>query len=322
MKTIITGGAGFIGSNFVKFLLKKNWKVVVIDNFSVGKKENLPKNKSLRIVTADVCDKNKMLSTIKNCDYVFHLATQCVRESINNPRLVHKVNTEGTLNVLEAARRNKIKKFVYVSSSEVYGTAVNVPMTEKHLLNPTTIYGASKLAGEYYTLSYLRTYGLHTVIVRPFNTYGYNSHFEGAYGEVIPRFVIRALNNLSLQIFGDGKQTRDFTFVEDVVKGIYLVGKKGKIGEVYNIARGKEVSVNELARLIPKALSVEVEKEYLIDRPGDVRRHFSDIKKAKRELGFKPKTEIQEGLRKYIRWFLMTYENPRILLKHYEEKNW
>lgn len=321
-KVIVTGGAGFIGSNLVKFLLGKNFKVLVIDDFSVGKRENLPKDKNLEIIKADIRDLSKMVKAFKGVDTVYHLATQCVRKSINNPFLVHSVNTDGTLSILEASKRNNVKRFVYVSSSEVYGTGFVVPMTEEHPLNPTTIYGASKLAGEYYTLSYLRTYNLPTLVVRPFNTYGYNEHFEGPYGEVIPRFVVRALNGLPLQIFGDGTQTRDFTFVEDSVKGIYLASKKGEIGEIYNVARGKEVTINNLAKIVLSGLGVAVPIEYLPERPGDVLRHFASIKKASRILGFKPNVEIKEGVKKYISWFKKTIPNPKDALKFYEEKNW
>jgi len=320
-KIIVTGGAGFIGSNLVKLLLAKKHRVIVIDDFSVGKRENLPKHKNLETVKADVRDLKKMTSLFKSSDFVYHLATQCVRKSINNPYLVHSVNTEGTLSALEAAKIDKVKRFVYVSSSEVYGTAIKVPMTEKHPLNPTTIYGASKLAGEFYTLAYFRTYGINVSIVRPFNTYGYNEHFEGPYGEVIPRFVVRALNGLPLQIFGDGNQTRDFTFVTDTARGIYVVGKRSKVGETYNIARGQEVSILDLAKIILKILKVDGEIEFLPERPGDVRRHFASLSKAGLDFGFKAKYGIVSGIREYIDWFKKTYD-PKDVLKHYEEKNW
>lgn len=323
MKAIITGGAGFIGSNLTKLLLDKEWAVDVIDDFSVGSFKNLPKdNKKLKIIKANICNKEKMLSVIKNADVVFHLAVQSVRKSINDPHLVHEVNTGGTLNILEASKQNKIKKFVYVSSSESYGSAIEVPMKETHPLNPTTIYGSSKLAGEYYTLSYLKTYGLQTLVVRPFNTYGYNSHFKGTYGEVIPRFFVRALSGKSLQIFGDGKQTRDFTFVADSAKGIYLAYKKGKAGEIYNIARGKEITINEIAKLVLKVTESDSKIDHLKPRPGDVRRHYADINKAKKDLGFEPKIDIKDGLLKYYKWFIKRHLDTDKLLKLYEEKNW
>lgn len=322
-KVIVTGGAGFIGSNLTALLLKKGYKVFVLDDLSVGKKENLPlKDKRLQFVKANVANRKQMLGLVKNADIVFHLAVQCVRKSIHDPWLVHKVNTEGTLSVLDACLANKIKRFVYVSSSEAYGTAIKVPMSEEHPLNPTTIYGASKLAGELYSQAYLKTYGLDIVIARPFNTYGYNEHFEGPYGEVIPRFVVRAINDLSLQIFGNGKQTRDFTFVEDTARGILLVGEKGKTGEVYNIARGKEVSILQLSGLVLTALGKKVKVEHLSPRPGDVRRHFARTNKSYNRLGFKARYSIEEGVKKYVKWFMEKYPDHKSTLKFYREKNW
>lgn len=321
-KAIVTGGAGFIGSNLVKLLLDKDYQVLVIDDLSVGKKENLPINGgSLKFVKEDVRDRKKMLSLIKEADVIFHLAVQCVRKSINDAWLVHSVNTEGTLSVLDAALTNKIKKFVYVSSSEAYGTAEIIPMPESHPLNPTTIYGASKLTGELYTMAYYRTYGLNVSVVRPFNTYGYNEHFEGPYGEVIPRFVVRALNNLPLQIFGDGNQTRDFTFVTDTALGIYLVGEKGKSGETYNIARGQEIKILDLAKITLDLLNKELEIEFLPSRPGDVYRHSASFIKAAMELDYEAQYGIVSGVREYISWFKKNYK-AKEALKFYQETNW
>lgn len=322
MKAIVTGGAGFIGSNLTSFLLDKGWQVIVIDDFSTGKKENLKKNPKLTIHEASIVDREKMKELIKDADVVFHMAVQCVRKSIRDPWLVHDVNSTGTLSILDAASTNGIKKVVYISSSESYGSAITVPMDEDHPMNPTTIYGASKLTGELYAQAYFRTYEYPTVIVRPFNTYGYNEHFEGPYGEVIPRFVVRALNGLPLQIFGDGSQTRDFTFVTDTARGIYAVYEKGQLGEAYNVARGQEISVLDLAKIVLRVCNVDVPIEHLDSRPGDVIRHFADTTKAKKELGYKAEINIEEGVQEYLKWFKQFMPDPKEALKFYQEKNW
>lgn len=321
-KAIVTGGAGFIGSNLTAHLLEKGWQITVIDDFSIGDRKNLPNDKNLKIIKADIIDKGQMQKIVKDVDAVFHLAVQCVRKSIRDQWIVHDVNSTGTLSVLDAAFKNDVKKFIYVSSSEVYGHAINVPMDEKHPTNPTTIYGASKLTGEYYCLAYYRTYGYPVIIIRPFNTYGYNEHFEGPYGEVIPRFVVRALNGLPLQIFGNGDQTRDFTFVTDTVAGMYEVYNKGRTGEIYNIARGEEVSINDLAKIVLKVCGVDVPIEHKDDRPGDILRLYADTKKAKKEFGYTARIDIEQGVREYLKWFKKTMPNPKDALKFYAEKNW
>jgi UDP-glucose 4-epimerase len=204
-----------------------------------------------------------------------------------------------------AALEAAVERFVYVSSSEVYGTAVTVPMREDHPLTPTTPYGASKLAGEAYARSYYLTFGLPVVIVRPFNTYGPREHFEGVYGEVIPRFMLRAMNDLPPIVFGDGKQTRDFTEVSDIVRGILLSSEcEALIGETVNIAAGKEVSINEVAQIVLTSLgrNGKLAPLHMDHRPGDVRRHYADISKARQVLNFEPEIGIAQGIQHYIDW--------------------
>ena len=187
-QVLVTGGAGFIGSNLVRALLAKNNSVLVVDNFSVGSINNLKDvkaNKNLKVINADILHKRTMESLTKGIDVIFHLAVVCLRVSFKDPFLVNEVNSTGTLSMLWAAHKANVKKFVYCSSSEVYGTAVTAPMSEMHPLRPTTIYGASKLQGEIYTKCFNDNFGLPTVIVRPFNTYGYHEHVSGPYGEVI-----------------------------------------------------------------------------------------------------------------------------------------
>jgi len=321
---IVTGGAGFIGSNLVEELTKNN-QVTVIDNFSNGNSlENLTLN-NLTIINADVRNQKRMIELCKNQDYIFHLAVQCVRVSLYDRNIVHDVNATGTLNMCEAALQNNVEKFVYVSSSEAYGSAIKAPMNEEHPLLPETVYGASKAAGELYTQAYFRTHGVPVVIVRPFNTYGEREHFEGPYGEVIPKIAIRILNNVQPLIFGDGTQTRDFTYVKDTVKGIIAAATSKKIiGDVVNIAHGKEVSINEIAKTLLEELNSDLEPKYLEQRPGDVYRHYADVNKAKNLLNYEAKTDIRQGIKKYLGWLLDWSKDKDLstLLKQEGGINW
>jgi UDP-glucose 4-epimerase len=306
-KIIVSGGAGFIGSHLVDALAEDH-EVIVLDNLSSGKLENLNHAFATRRVNIhfwDLRQKDGLAELLEGADVVFHLATQCLRLSISSDSdLVHEVNTSGTLNLLKASLKAGIRKFIYVSSSEVYGTARCVPMSEQHPLEPTTIYGASKLTGEIYTKVYNQMYGLPAIIVRPFNTYGPLSHFEGYSGEVIPKFVVRVLAGKPPVIFGSGKQTRDFTYVSDVVEGILLAARCFPVGEVINIACGREVSVREIAdSVLARAGAYDLQPVYSAERPGDVMRHFADTQFARTVLGFVPRIPFQQGLNLYFDWF-------------------
>ena len=255
---------------------------------------------------------------------VYHLAVRCIRLSLRDPYVVHDVNATGTLHVLTAALEAKVERFVYCSSSEVYGTAQHVPMDEEHPLVPTTPYGASKLAGEVYARSFYYSYGLPVTIVRPFNTYGAREHFEGPYGEVIPKFVVRALNDEPLVIFGDGTQTRDFTQVTDTVRGLLAAGEcDALVGDVVNIARGREVTIKELAEIVLETIPQSKSRiEYQAPRPGDVQRHFADISKARRILGFEPHINIREGVKRYVDWLAQSEFDPREMMQKEVLRNW
>lgn len=304
---LVTGGAGFIGSNLVDELMKNpENQVIVVDDLSTGTEENINhhlQNPNFKFIRADVRNYHKMESICKNVELIYHLAVQCVRMSIFNPDYVHEVNATGTLNMLKAAYKNNVGKFVYISSSEIYGTAKTVPMNEEHPTEPTTVYGASKLVGEHYTRAFTNTYGLNTVIVRPFNTYGPREHFEGPYGEVIPKFSIRIKNGKPPLIFGSGNQTRDFTHVSDTVEGIMLAGNSENLnGETINIARGEEISINAIAKYVLENFDSILTPEYCPPRPADVMRHYADISRARKLLNFQPRIGIKEGIKLYLEW--------------------
>ena len=325
-RILVTGGAGFIGSHLVDALYKNN-HVIILDNFSSGKKENishLEKNPNVEIITGDIRDKALLYKVTKSIDIVYHLAVQCLRVSIKDPESNHEVNATGTLNLCMACLENSVKRFVYISSSEVYGTAVRVPMDENHPCEPMTVYGASKLAGEVYSLAYNRTYGLNSIVVRPFNTYGPREHLEGAYGEVIPKFVLRVLNNEPPVIFGDGAQTRDFTYVTDTVMGIIMASEcDTMVGQTVNIASGRETSINQLSGIITRTLNREnLRPVYERDRPGDVKRHLSDISKAEKIFHYTPRINIEHGLQYYIDWFKSKNYNYAELAKQDVIFNW
>lgn len=328
MKILVTGGAGFIGSNLVDALAASgNDEIVVLDDLSSGSAENLQTqaaNPRVELVRADIRDAARVRETMRGVDLVYHLAVQCIRLSLRDPYLVHSVNATGTLNLLTAALQENVSRFVYCSSSEVYGTARRAPMDEEHPLAPTTPYGASKLAGEVYARSFYFTHGLPVTVVRPFNTYGPREHLEGPYGEVIPKFVVRALNHAPLVIFGDGGQTRDFTDVRDTVRGLRLAAaSEVLVGEVVNIARGQETSIRALAELVLETLPESSSRiEHQEARPGDVRRHFADISKARRVLGFEPQTNLRDGVRHYLDWLRRTEADPAELLAREKLRNW
>ena len=323
---LVTGGAGFIGSELVRQLATAGARVRIVDNLANGRRENLDGVlDDLRTLhVTDIRDQTALATLLQGCDYVFHLACLGVRHSIHSPVENHEVNATATLHLLRLARDASVQRFVYVSSSEVYGTALHVPQPEDHPTYPMTVYGAAKLAGECYTRAYHRTYGFPTVIVRPFNSYGPRSHHEGDSGEVIPKFLLRALAGKPLVIFGDGTQTRDFTFVSDTARGILEAGlSAATVGETLNIGSGFEISIRHLA---DEVLAVTDRADASIlheqDRPGDVLRLYSDTAKARRLIGFEPRVSLRQGLALLLAWYQQTGADPADLLRSEIVKNW
>jgi UDP-glucose 4-epimerase len=322
---VVTGGAGFIGSELVRQLAAGGAAVVVIDNLANGKRANLADVPGpVTLLEHDIRDVNTYASVLRDASVVYHLACLGVRHSVHSPIENHEVNATGTLHLLNASRAAGVPKFVYISSSEVYGTAQRVPMTEDHPTFPCTVYGGSKLAGEAYARAFHRTYAYPTVVVRPFNTYGPRSHHEGDSGEVIPKFLLRCLAGKPMIIFGDGTQTRDFTYVSDSARGIILAGTSpAAIGRTINLGSGFELTINDLAKTIAEtAERSDAAIQHDEPRPGDVLRLYADMSQARLLLGYEPRIPLAAGLRQLLEWYRAQGTSPEDLLRNEVVRNW
>jgi UDP-glucose 4-epimerase len=326
LQVIVTGGAGFIGNEVTRQLLGRGARVSVIDNFVNGRPENLADldPARLNVARADVRDLERVAPLFREAGLVLHLACLGVRHSLHAPLENHDVNATATLRLLELARTSGVRRFVYVSTSEVYGTARSAPMSEDHPTFPLTVYGASKLAGERYTDAYWRTWKYPTSIVRPFNAFGPRSHHEGDSGEVIPKFMLRGMAGMPLVIHGDGHQTRDFTFVSDTARGIIESALTDKtIGETVNLGSGREVTILELSSLVGEILGGRnVQVEHGPDRPGDVRRLIADSGKATELFGFRPHVTLRDGLALLRDWYRQSGRSVEEMLRDERPINW
>lgn len=324
-RALVTGGAGFIGSELVRQLAETGLSLRVVDNLVNGRRENLDDVLGdVEFLLADVRDVASMSSMFRDVDVVFHLACLGVRHSIHSPIENHEVNATATLGLLQAARGNGVKRFVYVSSSEVYGTARTAPITEEHPTLPMTVYGASKLAGEAYARAFWETYRYPTVVVRPFNSYGPRCHHEGDSGEVIPKFLLRCLAGKPMVIFGDGTQTRDFTFVADTARGILAAGLSDAcVGQTINLGSGKEIRILDLANTIAGVLGhQDPQVMHVESRPGDVLRLLADSSKAKKFLNFETSVALHDGIARLRDWYMSQKKSPEQLLESEIVRNW
>lgn len=316
-KVVVTGGAGFIGSHLVEGLVRRGYDVTILDDLSTGRmpniaglikrkpSKNLPPGEKatggeVRFIKGSITDLSLLYELFRDVDYVFHLAAiPSVPRSIEKPLASHEANTTGTLNVLLAARDNSASKVIYASSSSVYGDTPALPKTENMPPNPESPYAVTKLAGEYYCRIFHQVYGLPTVCLRYFNIYGPRQEPDSQYAAVIPRFIKRLSRGEPLIIFGDGEQTRDFTFVKDAVEATILAAETTATG-IFNIARGERTSLNKLAELAISLIGTDdITPVHVEPRPGDVKHSLADISRA-RSFGYNPECSLETGIKKVI----------------------
>lgn len=306
----VIGGAGFIGSHLVDALVEEGAKILVIDDLFLGRKDNIPLDKVFFVQTG-ACDYNNLWYWLDKyeIEIVYNLAVLPLPHSLDNPYVNIEVNIKIVQNLCKILQNKVFKKFIHFSSSEVYGSAQYEPMCEAHPIEPSTPYAASKAAGDFICMSYVKTFGCDISIIRPFNNYGPRQN-AGSYAGVIPLTIERIKNGQSPIIYGDGQQTRDYIYVEDTARAAVMMGKRDDLkGQIINIGSGHDVSIQWLVEEIMTLMRLQgFERNYPIRvesaRPGDVRRHIANIFKAKDVLGFEHKIGMEEGLRKTIDWYL------------------
>lgn len=307
MKVLVTGGAGFIGSNLVEALVASGDEVRVLDDASTGSLDNLANIRPApAIVLEDIRDREAVLGAVKDIEVVYHLAAlPSVARSVTDPVTTHQVNVDGTLNVLQAARQAGVRRVVYASSSSVYGDTPRLPKDEGMPLSPQSPYAASKAGAEGYSRAFAHVYDLETVALRFFNVFGPRQDPSSQYAAVIPRFIQRMLAGTSPEIFGDGEQSRDFTYIANVVAALQLAAASDSaaVGEALNVGCGSRTTLLELVAMLNELLGTSIEPTFLSPRPGDIRHSHADIRQAERLLGYRPSTSVQAGLAKTVDWF-------------------
>ncbi|MCG2726537.1 MAG: GDP-mannose 4,6-dehydratase [Elusimicrobia bacterium] len=308
---LVTGGAGFIGSNAVEELVKRGEKVRVIDDFSTGFRKNLaPFAKKIEIIRGDIKKMSDLKRAMKGVTFVLHFAAiRSVPKSVDDPRSSNDANVTGTLNVLMAAKDAKVKRVVYSSSSSVYGDCEKFPQKETFQTNPISPYAVSKLAGENYCMVFSKTFSLETIALRYFNVFGPRQNPESKYSAVIPKFMESFKFNRPLEIHWDGKQSRDFTYVGDVIRAniASALAPSSAIGKYYNIAEGKSVSLLQIISILEKETGKKPKRNFKPQRKGDVRKTWADPSKARKEMKFVCKTSFKDGLIKTWKYFSKHY---------------
>ncbi len=299
MNYLVTGGAGFIGSNLVAKLVEKGEKVRVIDNFSTGRAANIePYINDIEVIDGDIRDYWTVLKAVKGIDYILHQAALAsVPRSVDNPLSSNEVNINGTLNLLETARNSGVKKFIMASSSSVYGESEELPKHEAMEPSPLSPYAITKLTNEYYLKVYWELYKFPTVSLRYFNIFGPNQDPKSEYAAVFPKFITRMLKGQSPIVFGDGTQSRDFTYIDNAVQANLLAAENDKIvGSQYNVACGGQFTINETIDLLNEIIGCKVETQYDPPRAGDIKHSYASIDKLKK-LGYDPKVSFKDGLK-------------------------
>lgn len=310
-RIVVTGGGGFIGSNIARYLLRDN-EVIVLDDFSTGRKENIRGiEEDITLVEGSITDLDLLQRTFHNVDFILHQAAlPSVPRSIDDPITSNFVNVTGTLNVLVAARDSNVEKVVFAASSSAYGDTPTLPKVETMPVNPLSPYAVTKVAGEHYMKIFNDVFGLRTTSIRYFNVFGPAQDPTSQYSAVIPKFVRAVINDEPPTIYGDGEQSRDFTFVQDTIQANIKAAESTMAdGEVINIAKGDRTTVNELARVIIKDFGKEgtLEPTYLPQQPGDVKHSLADITKARKLMGFEPQYTLEDGLKETLQYFRKYY---------------
>jgi nucleoside-diphosphate-sugar epimerase len=310
LRYLVTGGAGFIGSNIVDELVRRGHEVVVLDNLSAGKEENLTSvRKKIAFRAESITDLAAVQSASKGADYVIHLAARTsVPRSVQNPLDTNSVNIDGTLNVLVAARDAKVRRFVYAASSSAYGETPTLPKTEAMQPAPISPYGVTKYVGEIYAQVFGRVYGLENASVRFFNVFGPRQDPTSQYSGVLSRFMLAVIEGKQPVIYGDGEQSRDFTYIDNIVdETLRACEAKGASGMVFNGGTGARITLNEVLKLLEKISGKKIEAKYDPPRTGDIRDSQADVSLAHKVLGYQPLVHFEEGLRRTWDWYKSNY---------------
>ncbi len=314
MRYLVTGGAGFIGSNTVDELVRRGHGVVVLDDLSAGKEENLAEIRNkITFVKGSITDLETVQKACHQADYVIHLAARTsVPRSVKDPIETNRINVDGTLNVLVAARDNKVKRVVYAASSSAYGETPTLPKNETMQARPISPYGVTKFVGELYAQAFGRCYGLETVSLRYFNIFGPRQDPDSPYSGVLSRFATAFLDDTQPTIYGDGEQTRDFTYVDNAVQANLLACEGPALsGEVLNVGTGQSISLNQTLELFRRISGKQIAAQHDTPRDGDIRDSLADISRAKELLGYEPTILFEEGLQRTYDWYRANYNQPK-----------